>query len=103
MPWWNPQPSILGKAVDHDARYVVIAPEVDHPLGLSLHTLGNGYYEDVGTMVTTHPHMNAYWEDKNPNITNIEVPMYVLMSYSTGLHTEGSFRGWKYASSKDKW
>ena len=57
----------------------------------------------VGTMVTTHPHMNAYWEDKNPKVTDIEVPMYVLMSYSTGLHTEGSFRGWKYSSSKEKW
>ena len=54
-------------------------------------------------MVTTHPHMNAYWEDKNPKVTDIEVPVYVLMSYSTGLHTEGSFRGWKYSSSKEKW
>ena len=54
-------------------------------------------------MVVKHPHMNAYWEDKNPKITKIDIPMYVLMSYSTGLHTEGSFRGWKYASSKDKW
>lgn len=70
---------------------------------MNSHLPGNNHYEDVGTMVTTHPHMNAYWEDKNPKITNIEVPMYVLMSYSTGLHTEGSFRGWKYSSSKEKW
>lgn len=54
-------------------------------------------------MIEKYPHMNAYWEDKNPRITDIDVPMYVLMSYSTGLHTEGSFRGWKYANSKDKW
>jgi predicted acyl esterase len=54
-------------------------------------------------MIEKYPHMNAYWEDKNPDLSKIDVPMYVLMSYSTGLHTEGSFRGWKYASSKDKW
>ncbi|KAJ4983481.1 s15 family peptidase [Stagonosporopsis vannaccii] len=64
---------------------------------------GHGYYEDVATMIQKYPHMNTYWEDKNPDLSKIDVPMYVLMSYSTGLHTEGSFRGWKYSSSKDKW
>ncbi|KAH6629745.1 Alpha/Beta hydrolase protein [Boeremia exigua] len=64
---------------------------------------GHGFYEDVASMIEAYPHMNAYWEDKNPDITKIDVPMYACMSYSTGLHTEGSFRGWKYASSKDKW
>ncbi|OAL51437.1 alpha/beta-hydrolase [Pyrenochaeta sp. DS3sAY3a] len=70
---------------------------------LSTTMQGIGNYEDISAMITKYPHMNAYWEDKNPDLKSIEVPMYVLMSYSTGLHTEGSFRGWKYASSKDKW
>ncbi|KAH7408955.1 Alpha/Beta hydrolase protein [Cadophora sp. MPI-SDFR-AT-0126] len=64
---------------------------------------GNGNYEDIGAMMTKYPHMNAYWEDKNAKIANIDIPMYVVMSYSTNLHTEGSYRGWKYSSSKDKW
>ncbi|KAH6722758.1 Alpha/Beta hydrolase protein [Leptodontidium sp. MPI-SDFR-AT-0119] len=64
---------------------------------------GNGFYEDVGEMITKYPHMNDYWADKKPRLTDIDIPMYVAMSYSTGLHTEGSFRGWKYSSSKDKW
>lgn len=59
--------------------------------------------EDVVAMIEKYPLMNAYWEDKKPKLANIKVPMYVLASYSTGLHTEGSIRGWKYSSSKDKW
>lgn len=59
--------------------------------------------EDVVTMIEKYPLMNEYWEDKKPKLQNINIPMYVLASYSTGLHTEGSIRGWKYASSKDKW
>ncbi|KAK3671120.1 hypothetical protein LTR78_008921 [Recurvomyces mirabilis] len=54
-------------------------------------------------MTDKYPHMNEYWRDKTPNLPNTDVPMYVTMSYSTGLHTEGSYRGWKYSSSKDKW
>jgi predicted acyl esterase len=54
-------------------------------------------------MVEKYPLWNAYWEDKKPRLADIEIPMYVLASYSTQLHTEGSIRGWKYASSKQKW
>lgn len=54
-------------------------------------------------MIQKYPLINDYWEDKNPKLSQIDVPMYVLASYSTGLHTEGSIRGFKYASSKEKW
>ncbi len=54
-------------------------------------------------MVKKYPLMNAYWEDKKPKLQRIQIPMYVLASYSTGLHTEGSIRGWKYSSSTQKW
>ncbi|KAK1141008.1 hypothetical protein N8T08_009665 [Aspergillus melleus] len=64
---------------------------------------GENLREDIGAMAEKYPHMNAYWADKVPKIQNIKIPMYVLLSYSTGLHTEGSFRGWKYSNSVDKW
>ncbi|ETS85194.1 hypothetical protein PFICI_03219 [Pestalotiopsis fici W106-1] len=64
---------------------------------------GKNKREDVVSMIEKYPLMNAYWEDKKPKLENIKIPMYVLASYSTGLHTEGSIRGWKYANSKDKW
>ncbi|KAL2060398.1 hypothetical protein VTL71DRAFT_9793 [Oculimacula yallundae] len=64
---------------------------------------GQNLREDFAGMIDKEPHMNAYWEDKNPKIHGIDIPMYALMSYSSGLHTEGSYRGWKYADSKEKW
>ena len=64
---------------------------------------GKSKREDVVSMIEKYPLMNAYWEDKKPRLENIKIPMYVLASYSTGLHTEGSIRGWKYSNSKDKW
>lgn len=64
---------------------------------------GKNKREDVVKMIKEYPVMNEYWEDKRPNLGNIEIPIYVLASYSTCLHTHGSIRGWKYTNSKDKW
>lgn len=54
-------------------------------------------------MIEEYPLINGYWEDKKPQIQKIKIPMYALASYSTGLHTEGSIRGWKYSNSEHKW
>lgn len=54
-------------------------------------------------MIEKYPLINSYWEDKRPRLQDIKIPMYILASYSTGLHTEGSFRAWKYAGSDQKW
>lgn len=60
-------------------------------------------YEDVAAMIEKYPFMNACWEDKRPRLEEIKIPMYILASYSTALHTEGSLRAWKYAGSDEKW
>ncbi len=54
-------------------------------------------------MLEKYPLMNDYWEDKRARIAQIQVPAYILASYSTGLHTVGSFRGYEEIGSKDKW
>ena len=64
---------------------------------------GTRQREDIVKMIQKYPLMNDYWEDKKPSFRDIKVPMYVLASYSTGLHTEGSIRGWKYSASPEKW
>ena len=43
-------------------------------------------------MMGPEPVMSEYWRDKRADFKNIKVPAYVLASYSTGLHTEGSLR-----------
>lgn len=54
-------------------------------------------------MLRKYPFANAYWEDKRAKIENIEIPAYVLASYSTAIHTVGSFRGFEDLQTKDKW
>lgn len=59
--------------------------------------------EDSGAMVRANPFWDAYWQDKSAQLTQVEVPVYALASYSTMLHTEGTIRGFLFASSKNKW
>ncbi|KEF55052.1 uncharacterized protein A1O9_08705 [Exophiala aquamarina CBS 119918] len=63
----------------------------------------NGTQEDVASMIEKYPSMNDYWADKRANVSNINVPIYALASFSTGLHTFGSFRGFTEAQSQHKW
>lgn len=63
----------------------------------------HGTQEDMISMLEKYPSMNEYWADKRADVKNINVPIYALASYSPGLHTFGSFRGFTEAQSKDKW
>lgn len=45
----------------------------------------------------------AYWEDKRANIKNINIPTYVVASYPTFVHTQGSIRGWLDVDTQHKW
>ena len=53
---------------------------------------GRTQTEDLAAMLDKYPDWNEYWQDKRIDFAKIKVPAYVLASYSTGLHTEGSFR-----------
>lgn len=54
-------------------------------------------------MIREYPLMNAYWNDKRAKLEQIRVPIYCLASYSSGLHTEGSIRGFLFSRSREKW
>ncbi|KAL7911474.1 Alpha/Beta hydrolase protein [Trichoderma velutinum] len=64
---------------------------------------GRNKQEDVIGMLERYPRMNAYWEDKRAKIEQIKIPCYVLASYSTGLHTIGSFRVFESLPTDNKW
>jgi predicted acyl esterase len=70
---------------------------------LLIECLGPNEREDVAAMVEKYSLWNDYWEDKKPKLRNISVPMYATASYSTGLHTEGSVRGFQLSRSTEKW
>ncbi|KAF4334683.1 cocaine esterase [Fusarium beomiforme] len=70
---------------------------------LAEQNFGRGTQENLVSMIEKYPLMNDYWADKRAEVSNINVPIYALASYSTGLHTFGSFRGYTEAPVKDKW
>lgn len=64
---------------------------------------GSSRKEDVLAEAEAHPLMDALWEEKIPDFDRIEVPAYVVASYSNTLHTAGTFRAWHRMASTQKW
>ncbi|MFB7121578.1 CocE/NonD family hydrolase [Bacillus tropicus] len=64
----------------------------------------NNEIEDLIAKQKEHPLFDEYWQGKQVNLSNIQVPMFVCASWSTqGLHNRGTFEGFKQSSSEDKW
>ncbi|KAF9892293.1 hypothetical protein FE257_002070 [Aspergillus nanangensis] len=59
--------------------------------------------EDFKEMYRRDPLMNAYWANKRADIRNINIPTYVVASYSSFVHTMGSIRGWMEVDTEQKW
>lgn len=60
--------------------------------------------EDGVRMIDEHPLFDAYWEDNSVALERIEVPAYVVASWSDqGLHTRGTLEGFRRISSRQKW
>jgi predicted acyl esterase len=64
----------------------------------------NQRVEDTVTMYAEHPLWDAYWESKTADLSKVEVPAYIVASWSDqGLHTRGTLEGFKHIRSKHKW
>jgi len=60
--------------------------------------------EDVVAMCRQHPYFDSYWATKNADLGQIEVPAYIVASWSDhGLHTRGTIEGFRQINSKHKW
>ncbi len=64
---------------------------------------GRGYVEDQPRMLLEHPLMNAFWQDRRARVERIEVPAYVVASYTNRAHTVGTFDAWRHLGSPQKW
>ncbi|OBT64187.1 hypothetical protein VE03_06879 [Pseudogymnoascus sp. 23342-1-I1] len=64
---------------------------------------GLGRTEDIAGMCEQYPLWNEYWNDRRAKVENIEVPMYVVSSWTNALHTRGTLRGFIETGSKEKW
>ena len=64
---------------------------------------GHNRVEDVPNMVRRYPTMNSYWEDKIPRLENIQIPAYVVGSWTNLIHGIGTLAGFRRLASNDKW
>ncbi len=64
---------------------------------------GHGLLEDQPRMIVDYPLYNEYWSDKKARLERIQVPAYVVASYTNNVHTYGTFAGYRKISSPDKW
>jgi uncharacterized protein len=55
---------------------------------------GRGRVEDPIGMLEEHPLFDAYWADKLPDLSCIDVPAYVVASYSNPVHVASTLRNW---------
>jgi putative CocE/NonD family hydrolase len=61
-------------------------------------------YEDTDVNVQTHPLHDAYWESKEVDLAAIDIPAFVVASWSDqGLHTRGTIEAYRQISSEQKW
>jgi uncharacterized protein len=67
------------------------------------HLYGANEMEDPPAMIRRYPLMNPYWEDKAAALARIEVPAYVVASYTSVAHASGTIEGFRGISSRDKW
>jgi predicted acyl esterase len=74
------------------------------PRWLEHSVYSRGEVEDVLEMRRQRPFFDDYWKSKAPDLERIEVPAYVVASWSDqGLHTRGTLEGFKRIGSRQKW
>ncbi|WPN44619.1 CocE/NonD family hydrolase [Pseudomonas sp. P8_241] len=64
---------------------------------------GKNRKEDILSEAERYPLINELWANKIPEFERINVPAFVVASYSNTLHTAGTFRAWRRLASEDKW
>jgi uncharacterized protein len=63
---------------------------------------GGNLIEDLAANYDSYPLINAYWEDKIPDFSKIEVPAYITAGWSH-FHLRAAIMGFRFISSKMKW
>lgn len=67
------------------------------------HSYGNGGIEDVPKALKLHPLYDAYWASKAPAIEDIDIPVYVVASYTNVLHCWGTFSAYHKLDPSRTW
>lgn len=65
--------------------------------------IGNALGEDTTAMLDAHPLMNEYWQGKIARLDRVDVPAYVVSSYTNKVHTRGTIHAFNGIASTQKW
>ena len=65
--------------------------------------VGLGQMEDFHAMAENEPLLSPYWQDKIARLDRIEIPAYVVGSWTNFVHTPATFDAWSRLGSKHKW
>ena len=63
---------------------------------------GTGGVDSQVDMAQKYPLMNGYWEDKRPDFSKVDIPVYQTAGFSH-FHLRGSFQAFRKCKSKRKW
>ena len=69
---------------------------------ISAQVTGTGGVDSQVDMAVKYPLMNGYWEDKRPDFSKVEIPVYQTAGFSH-FHLRGSFQAFRKAKTKRKW
>lgn len=70
---------------------------------ITSHLYGNNLREDFATMGRTYPLFNAYWADKVAPVQDIDVPVFLIGSWTNSAHTMGTYTAWRSLQTERKW
>jgi uncharacterized protein len=86
-------------------RHNYLGGVVDTSFGDSVFqvAVGQSGIEDIGAMAKREPRMTPYWQDKVARVECIDVPAYVVGSWTNFVHTPGTFDAWRRLGSANKW
>lgn len=67
------------------------------------HLAGQNLLEDFGAMARAQPLLTPYWQDKIARVEDIDIPTYVVASWTNFIHVPGTHQAWQRLRMKDKW
>ncbi len=67
------------------------------------HQYGEQRIEDIPAMLAGSPLVSDYWRDKVARIEDIEVPAYVVASYTNALHSAGTLDAFRRLRTDHRW
>jgi hypothetical protein len=62
-----------------------------------------GGIEDMNEMYRRSPVSNQFWADKRPDMTKIDIPVFITGSDFSSIHTMDAVQGWLEVPHEKKW